>query len=264
MSLQISEETLYSLPKNIFLLWLQGWDKAPWLQKQVAESWTIQNPGWTIHYIDAKNLSQYTNDIAYIYEPKKRISPQALSDIIRLSLLNRHGGVWADSTMLCMQPLDNWVYESVKPSQLWMYHGPGGGLKQNEGPASWLIVSQPRAYMIKEWKYACDRYWGKNTGATHYFWMDHLFVELLNTDIQFRHLWYCVPNICCELDGQSHTLAHHKMDGDTPHIKELLRTNPPYALKMWKGWSTLFPDITTESCIQSNGYCAIQLSKRTP
>tara|TARA_Y100001978_G_scaffold192939_1_gene198535 strand:- start:580 stop:687 length:108 start_codon:yes stop_codon:yes gene_type:complete len=30
--------------KNIFLLWLQGWDKAPWLQREVLESWIINNP----------------------------------------------------------------------------------------------------------------------------------------------------------------------------------------------------------------------------
>ena len=87
------------IPKNIFLLWLQGWDNAEWLNKQVAESWELNNPGWNIHYIDFKNLKDYVNDIDYIYDDTKNISPQAKSDIIRLSLLKNHGGVWADATM---------------------------------------------------------------------------------------------------------------------------------------------------------------------
>ena len=44
------------LDKNIFILWLQGWEHATWLNKQVAESWEINNPDWKIHYIDLMNL----------------------------------------------------------------------------------------------------------------------------------------------------------------------------------------------------------------
>ena len=40
------------MDKNIFLLWLQGWDKAPWLQKKVLNSWAINNPDWNIELID--------------------------------------------------------------------------------------------------------------------------------------------------------------------------------------------------------------------
>jgi len=125
------------LQKNIFLLWLQGWENAKWLNKQVAESWEINNPEWKIHYIDLANLKDYVNDIDYIYDEQKKISPQAKSDIIRLSLLKNHGGIWADATMLCMQPLDHWVYEAVEPSQFWMYHGSGSGMTKETGPASW-------------------------------------------------------------------------------------------------------------------------------
>ncbi len=111
--------------KNIFLLWLQGWDKAPWLQRQVLESWIINNPDWNVILIDQNNLVNYVNDIDYIYDQNKIISPQAKSDIIRLSLLKNHGGVWADSTLLCMQPLDHWVFDAFKNSGIWMYHGHG-------------------------------------------------------------------------------------------------------------------------------------------
>ena len=35
---------------------------------------------------------------------------------------------------------------------------------------------------------------------------------------------------------------------------------PPYVLKFWKNWNDIFPDVTTEKCINSNGYFAIQNS----
>jgi hypothetical protein len=250
------------LSKNIFLLWLQGWENASWLNKQVAESWEINNPEWTVHYIDLHNLKDYVTDIDYIYDETKEITPQAKSDIIRLSLLKNHGGVWADATMLCMQPLDPWINDAVEPSQFWMYHGHGGGMSQDVGPASWFIVSKKGEYMITKWKEHCDEYW-KSISKTHnHFWMDALFRYLFHTDTEFRELWCKVPYLYCELDGQSHTLAHHGMENNTPHLKSLFESSPPYALKFWKRWQTLFPDRTTEECIQSNGYCAIQLSKR--
>ena len=33
------------IPKRIWILWEQGWDNAPYLQKQVAQSWRCYNPG---------------------------------------------------------------------------------------------------------------------------------------------------------------------------------------------------------------------------
>ena len=73
----------------------------------------------------------YVNDIDYIYVQNKIISPQAKSDIIRLSLLKNYGGIWADSTLLCMQPLSFWFYEALSKTGMWMYHGHGGYLKSD-------------------------------------------------------------------------------------------------------------------------------------
>ena len=37
------------MKKNIFLLWLQGWDKAPWLQKRgIRILGCINNPDWNV------------------------------------------------------------------------------------------------------------------------------------------------------------------------------------------------------------------------
>ena len=58
------------------------------MNKQVAESWEINNPGWKVHYIDFDNLKNYVSDIDYIYDTTKNITHQAKSDIIRLSLLH--------------------------------------------------------------------------------------------------------------------------------------------------------------------------------
>ena len=99
-------------------------------------------------------------DADYLFDPTKSITFQSRSDIIRLALLNRYGGVWADSTMLCLEPLDNWLpKDNNMQSGLWMYHGNGGRFVPGTGPASWFIISLPGGYMIQRWKAACDAYW---------------------------------------------------------------------------------------------------------
>jgi len=253
-----------TLSKNIFILWLQGWDNVSWLNKQVAESWQINNPDWKIHYICLNNLKEYIDDIDYIYDCNKTISPQAKSDIIRLSLLKKYGGIWADSTLLCMKPLDTWINEYISPIGFWMYHGHGAEMDKENGPASWFIVSEKDNYLITKWKEECDKYWldEERKYADNYFWMDNLFKYLYNNNEIFKDLWDKVPYIYCELDGQSHTLAHHKMENNTLHIKKIFLNEPPFVLKLWNNWNYLFPNINTDKCIKSNAYFAIKMSKR--
>jgi hypothetical protein len=243
------------MDKNIFLLWLQGWDNIEYLQKQVAESWEINNPEWKIHYLDLNNIKDYIDDIDYLFDKNKEISMQAASDIIRLSLLKKYGGVWADATMLCMQPLDYWIFEAIEPGGIWMYHG-NRIYNDLQCPESWFIISKKEDYIISKWKLECDNYWNKNNLTSNYFWMDELFKKLFFNDEIFKKLWLKVPYLNCELDGQSHTFATHKMEDNTEHIKKLFEEKPPYALK----FSKYFNDISHD--INNNGNKAIELSKR--
>ena len=204
----------------IWLLWLQGWDKAPELVKSVCTSWEKLNPEWTVIKLDQKNLKNYVN-------VKKVESMQAYSDIIRLALLAKHGGVWADATMLCMIPLDRWVYDAVGPAGFWMYHGRDEG----RGPASWFMISTIHSDIPKKWSKASDAYWKNRKETDDYFWMDGLFKTLVETDPDFKAEWELVPHLWCEDPGQAHMLAG-KVGGNDPDLQQILRTNPPYALKL--------------------------------
>jgi len=262
-SLNISDLYYVMQNKTIWILWLQGWDKAPWLQQRIAESWTKNNPDWTVKLIDEEQVRTLVSDSVYMYDPSKTITPQAKSDIIRLSLLKNYGGVWADSTMLCMQPLDRWCSDAVKPAGFWMYHGCGVDLLIEEGPASWFILSEPNNRFICEWKKECDEYWHSRTETDEYFWMDLLFKKIIHSNIYLFELWLSAPFLSCEDEGQSHCLYKGStMIINDEKTKMLLFENPPYALKLWNTWTTTFPDITTKECQESTGYFAIEISTR--
>lgn len=252
------------LNKTIWLLWLQGWDQAPWLVRQVARSWEINNPGWNIEYVDLDNLRSYVDDVDCLYDDRKDISPQTKSDIIRLSLLRNHGGVWADATLLCMQPLDFWVQEAVRPAGLWMYHGNGAGMGAKHGPAIWFIASEAGSLMIERWKRASDAYWAENDRTQGYFWLDGLFRDLFKNDASFRKQWRRAPHLFCSAQGQAHMLARNdRMTSSDSETKRLLEERPPYALKLsWKRWQDAFPDPESDECRNSNGCFAIRMAQR--
>ena len=252
------------MDKNIFILWLQGWNKAPWLQKRVLESWQINNQDWNIRLLDLKNLNDYVQDIDYIYDKNKSISPQAKSDIIRLSILKNYGGVWADATLLCMQPLDHWAFEAIKASGFWMYHGHGYGLDSIIGPASWFIISEKNNLNIKMWKEKCDLFWKKNNSTLDYFWMDGLFKQLIEKDKVFKRNWIKTPFLYCEEIGSSHTLASYnfKMEKDSKLIKDIFKNKPPYVLKLSSNFIEIFPKTSSKIFKKSNVSYAIEMSKR--
>ena len=252
------------MDKNIFLLWLQGWDKAPWLQQKVLESWKLNNEGWNIELLDIKNISDYVKDIDYIFNINKKISFQAQSDIIRLSILKNHGGVWADSTLLCMQPLNHWAFEAIEKSGFWMYHGHGYGLDSYLGPASWFIMSEKNNLIINKWKDKCDLFWRENNSTLDYFWMDGLFKELIEKDKVFKSYWINTPFLYCEEKGSSHTLASYnfKMEKDSKKVKDIFENKPPYVLKLGSNFSKIFPNIHSKKFTNSNAYFAIEMSKR--
>ena len=241
-------------PSIVWLLWLDGWDSAPWMVKEVALSYERHNPGWSVVRLDSQNLKQYL-DIPYI--DNVNIEAPAKSDIVRLFLLAKHGGVWADATMLCFAPLDSWIHESLMPVQFFMYHGRDGG----KGPASWFIISSNESYIIQKWKQAAEAYWSGRVKMHNYFWMDELFASLMQTDEHFLTQWHQVPYLYCEAEGQAAMLAD-KVQGNSVHLKQLLVTNPPYVLKLSHHG---FPEEPSESMQMMNGYHAImQAYRRRP
>lgn len=215
--------------KVVWILWLQGWDAAPQLVRNVRRSWERLNPGWTVRALDAANLPAYLDQQAL--QVVDRIGfPAGKSDVVRLSLLNAHGGVWADATMLCMRPLDAYIYDGLEPSGFWMYHGQDGR-GGCTGPAIWFMASVRGSTIARKWYAGALRYWEDRTHTDDYFWTDHLFADLYRSDPEFAASWDRVPHVCCEDPGSAHALAGRVLGWD-PDVHELVRARAPFALKL--------------------------------
>lgn len=106
------------LPGKIWMLWFQGWHQAPFLQKQCLRSWQLYNPHWEVNAISNDDLPTVLEEDFEVYRKLVQDNPDTLqvqgqSDLLRFFILKRHGGVWADSTMLCRRPLDEWLRDTM-------------------------------------------------------------------------------------------------------------------------------------------------------
>ena len=180
------------LPKIVWMLWLQGWHKAPDLIRACALSWKTHNPGWTIHFLDAETLSQFVE----IANPNA-FSAQAsdvLSDIVRNELLVRYGGVWADATTYCLRPLDEWI-DVATETGFFAFNRPA----PDRMLANWFLAAHQDNYIPTEWLKRSYAFWQGRKERDPYFWHHLLFAQAYRDDVTFRRVWDDTPKISAEL-----------------------------------------------------------------
>lgn len=132
------------LPRRVWLYWHQGYSQAPDVVKVCYQSWVSLNPGWEITFLDADSVKAVLPDVE-ITKLSDNISLNYISDLIRLSLLNRFGGVWADATVYCSKPLDLWVKE-VSHSGFFCFRNPG----RDRFLSTWFLVANKETPIIND------------------------------------------------------------------------------------------------------------------
>jgi hypothetical protein len=201
-----------NLPKIIWFLWLQGMDAAPLVVKKCYASWQKHNPDWKLIFLDQQTIGQY-----YTLKPLP-VTKQALSDILRINLLEQYGGVWVDATCFCNKPLNNWLYNHMQTG-FFAFNRPG----PDRMISSWFLASAKGNYITRVYQQAVNRYWDDHTrldafenSKWHflykflnrkpaqfwfngfitrvlkiypYFWFHYLFEYLYKSDAEFRKIW---------------------------------------------------------------------------
>ena len=279
----------------VWLLWFEGWESAPWVVQNVARSWEAHNPGWTVQRLSRHNLADFIQ-VPYLgrmheleelthrgwRKPVRKWLPPAQSDVVRVHLLSKYGGVWADATLLCNGPLDEWVYPALAPAGFWSYRALVGAADGNgtaSHACSWFLVATRHSRLLQLWREAVDEYWegrlrwaaggGAAVQLRGYFWLDALFMELLARDARASRDWAAVPALDCDAEDGPHVLglsSHVRLSEAKRHA--LAGPTPPHALKLSRHY--LPPRLGTPACYvrirrcvrlrRTAAYEAVQLS----
>jgi hypothetical protein len=161
---------------------------SPRVVDRCLSSWQRHNPDWDIRILDITNWAKvidmpdlHRNDIGYA----------ALSDILRINLLSRFGGIWVDATLFCCKPLDEWLWPVFEAGFFAFSWGEG----DHRPLASWFLAARQDHVLTTRWRERVHEYWAAHNHATDYFWFHHLFAALCESDGEFSAEWRRVPRL---------------------------------------------------------------------
>ena len=181
----------YNLEHNssnkIWICWFQGIENAPEIVKTCYQSIKANMPNKEIVLITRENLETYVQFPEYIIEKWKKgiITNTHMTDLLRLELLIKYGGMWLDATVLCTKKIND-IPEYYFKSDLFLYQCLKPG---KDGHAlfisSWFISAKSNNKVLVATRDLCYEYWKKHNYMVDYFLLHHflcIVLEFYKTD----------------------------------------------------------------------------------
>lgn len=210
------DKEIHETSNKVWVCWFQGLDNAPELVKRCYASLQENLTDREIILITSENMNDYVKFPKYILEKweKGYITHTHMTDLLRLELLIRYGGMWIDSTVLCTRKREE-IPEYYFNSDLFFYQilKPGRD-GQAQLMSSWLMSAKTNNRILIMTRYLCYEYWKKNTKMIDYFLLhDFMSIALEHNQNDWNNIIPC--------------------DNATPHIL-LLRLFEQYDEYLWK------------------------------
>lgn len=145
------------IPKTIWFCWFQGLERAPEVVRRCHESWRDRNPDWEVVTLDESSLDTVAS-FDYTAGALGGQPPNHRANVLRLDLLARHGGVWADATCFCSRPLDEWLPPCLG-SGFFAFQRPRG----DRLLSTWFLAAEPANPLVVRWLERMSEYWCEHT-----------------------------------------------------------------------------------------------------
>lgn len=144
--------------KTIWMCWFQGENdpSIPALNRECIKRWKELNPDWAVIVLSDKTIGQYVPEyFSIIKECKVQRTRQAKSDLLRLLLLEKYGGVWADASLYPVIDLNSMMKDYLNETNFFAYrytprYVNDCGIK--EIASFFLISPHKESYIIQKWK----------------------------------------------------------------------------------------------------------------
>ena len=140
------------------MCWLQGEEhkSLPSLNRECIKRWRSLNPDWNVIVLTKKTIADYVPEYKYIINNAPKRSRQLKSDLLRILLLEKYGGVWVDASVFPMRPLSNFYIELINGTGFFAYRFMPRSVNKKKGDreiASWfLCASASHKYLITQWE----------------------------------------------------------------------------------------------------------------
>lgn len=174
--------------KIIWQYWHQHESNAPEIVKKCLESTKKYYPDYKINVLNFKTVKNYINlpEKFYTLLEEKKIPIAIFSDILRLNLLSKYGGIWIDSTMLSTSRLD----DEILNSSFFVYQKNPKIDKMQNCMSCYFIKSNANNLWTNLIKEALELYWNENDYLINYFMFEHMVTILADF---LKNEWVKIP-----------------------------------------------------------------------
>jgi len=166
-----NDELKHDVGNKVWICWFQGIENAPDLVKVCYNSIVTNLINHEVILITRDNIYEYVEFPDYIIEKwqEGKITDTHMTDLLRLELLIKYGGVWVDATVFCTEREDkipSYFFESDLFFFQCLKPGRDGHSHIN---SSWYINAKTNNKLLMACRYLCYEYWRKNNSLIDYF-----------------------------------------------------------------------------------------------
>lgn len=223
------------IKRTLYFFWHECTENAPTIVQKCLESWKHYNPTWDIVVMDMNNYSNYLDGVIHM----ENIGITKFTDILRLFLLERNGGLWVDATCFCNCPLDDWLPAHISQGFFLFDNLTQLGKKTS----NWFIYSEPHNYMISRWKHGMLRTYQENPEKfrKEYFVMHDVFDDLHQTNRIFAEIFENIPKtgqndhtMYFDLQNRGNLFIENNgfLEPLTPRIRDMIVNKEKYLFKL--------------------------------
>lgn len=152
--------------KTIWTCWFQGMENAPELVNICIQSIKKNCSDYEIVVITYKNMAKYVTFPDYIIQKWKKgiIKDALMSDLLRMELLIKYGGIWMDATVF----MTGKIPEIIQGSEFFIYsHLDSNDITMNYN--NWFIKSNKNNEFLIRIRDFLYEYWKKEKRVKEYF-----------------------------------------------------------------------------------------------
>lgn len=191
--------------KLIWMCWFQGIDdkSMPDLNQLCIKKWKELNQDCNVNILTNDTISDFVPEYFEIVKNSPHRSNPAKSDLLRILLLSKFGGTWADASVYPMKPLSEFLSEVLNDTGFFAYRTFGYSIKDCVISSWFLVVDKKEHYLIERWKnefikkFMADDKWSLTPAGIRsgYFTFHNTLAELYNSDLKIRNIIDNMPQI---------------------------------------------------------------------
>lgn len=140
------------------------------------------NPGARVHELSDANVGAYV-DVPEDLVARLDGDRARFSDLLRMLLLEKFGGIWVEATCYVSEPLRPRIDAALAQGGAFAFNYTGPFI------SNWFLAARPDSYVLHLWRAAALLWWELRGELIDDFLHHHLFEMLHHLDERFRAEW---------------------------------------------------------------------------